>query len=68
MLEGTLYLPVWGNSSVAAVARDSRARALSSVPLRARPTAALVYHRQRQPLGEGALPSELFNWFYFNSI
>lgn len=56
VLESTLYLPVWANSSVAAVSRDSRARAHSSVSLRARPTAALVYHRQRQPLGKRALP------------
>ncbi|XP_046973357.1 prolow-density lipoprotein receptor-related protein 1 [Vanessa cardui] len=50
VLESTLYLPVWSNSSVAAVSRYSRERRRSSIPLRARPLAALVYHRQRQPL------------------
>ncbi|CAH2098009.1 unnamed protein product [Euphydryas editha] len=50
VLESTLYLPVWSNSSVAAVSRYGRERRRSSVPMRARPLAALVYHRQRQPL------------------
>lgn len=48
MLGSTLYLPVWRNSSVALVARRGPAppRALA---LDARPTHALVFHRQRQP-------------------
>ncbi|KAF9408214.1 hypothetical protein HW555_012024 [Spodoptera exigua] len=40
-LGGALYLPVWRNSSLLAGAR--------SVALDARPTAALAFHRARQP-------------------
>ncbi|CAH1640883.1 unnamed protein product [Spodoptera littoralis] len=44
-LGGVLYLPSWRNSSLLLAARG-RAR---SLPLDARPTAALAFHRARQP-------------------
>lgn len=50
MLESTLYLPVWRNSSVSLVSRYSASRARAALALDARPTGALVFHRQRQPL------------------
>ncbi|CAH0717530.1 unnamed protein product, partial [Brenthis ino] len=50
VLEGLLYLPVWQNRSVLAASRYRRARAPPAHhAVRARPLAALVYHRQRQP-------------------
>lgn len=49
VLEETLYLPVWSESSVAAVSRYSRDSRRTDISLSARPSAVLVYHRQRQP-------------------
>ncbi|XP_049880284.1 low-density lipoprotein receptor-related protein 1 [Pectinophora gossypiella] len=50
LLETTLFLPVWGNSTIAMVPRYSRdRRRAGEVALDARPTAVLAYHRQRQP-------------------
>ncbi|CAB3232339.1 unnamed protein product [Arctia plantaginis] len=50
VLEASLYLPVWRNSSVAVVSRYGRgAGPRAELRLAARPLAALVFHRQRQP-------------------
>ena len=55
LLEDLLYLPAWQNRSVSAVSRYRRPAPAATSPgparlvLRARPLAALVYHRQRQP-------------------
>lgn len=51
LLETTLYLPVWANDTVAMVSRYSRERRRAELRLDARPTAAIVFHRQRQPDG-----------------
>lgn len=49
MLETTLYLPVWRNNTIALVSRYSRSHVHAEVALDARPSGALVFHRQRQP-------------------
>ncbi|XP_039746200.1 low-density lipoprotein receptor-related protein 1 [Pararge aegeria] len=46
LLDETLFLPLWAERAVAAERGPRERRRL---PLRARPTAALAYHRQRQP-------------------
>lgn len=55
MLETTLFLPVWTNSSVTLASRYSRPRVAVQWPLPAggRPVAALVYHALRQPQPKG---------------
>lgn len=49
VLGSTLYLPVWRNSSVALVSRYGHDHSAATLALDARPTAALAFHRQRQP-------------------
>ncbi|XP_045762403.1 prolow-density lipoprotein receptor-related protein 1-like [Maniola jurtina] len=48
-LDTSLYLPLWGERAVAVVSRFARERRRTLLPLGARPTHALAYHRQRQP-------------------
>lgn len=59
MLETTLFLPVWANSSVTLASRYSRPRVAAQWPLPegGRPVAALAYHALRQPQPKGESPS-----------
>ncbi|GBP36075.1 Low-density lipoprotein receptor-related protein 1 [Eumeta japonica] len=49
VFEGTVWAPTWGERAVLGVPTRSRGSPVR-IPLSARPTAAVVYHRQRQPL------------------
>lgn len=63
VLEETVYVPAWSNQSIALLGTRGAPRR-RDLPLGARPSAALVYHRQAQPEGSATYcrtPSDNIN-------